>query len=94
MDDVDADEFQASDGFNAKGYNLDFWLTPASLYRFTEFGKAMGGTDDMTVLELAEYLATCGEALVVAVGHRPDEKNPERVYLDIDNPVPLSAYQG
>lgn len=91
MSDVSSEDFAASDGFNKGGYELSFYLTPKSLFRFTEFGKGMGGSDDMNVQELAEFLATCGEALVVEVTEGTSRKG--RTYLNIDNPVPLSQYQ-
>lgn len=90
MTDVDAETFAASDGFKKGGYELSFYLTPASLFRFTEFGKGMGGSNDMTVQELAEFLATCGEPLVVSVSEGTSKKG--RTFLQIDDPVPLSAY--
>lgn len=91
MEDVDKEAFAASDGFSDK-YELTFYLTPKSLYRFTEFGKAMGGSDDMNVQELAEFLATCGEEFVVTASTGTSKKGRE--YLQIDDPIPLSAFQG
>jgi hypothetical protein len=93
LEDVDREEFAASDGFRDSGYELQFWITPASLYRFTEFGKGMGASDEMSIPEMAEYLATCGEQLVVEVRNEPSQKDPSRSFMRIDNPVPLSAYQ-
>lgn len=94
LSDVDEEAFAESDGFRKDGYELQFWLTPSSLYRFTEFGKAMGGSDDATVQELAEYLADCGEAFVVTVKHEASQKDPSRQFMRIDDPIPLSAFQG
>lgn len=90
LSDVDDEAFAASDGFKASGYELDFWLTPASLYRFTEFGKALGASEDMSIPEMAEFLANCGEPFCVEVSSGISEKN--RPYLNIDNPTPLSEY--
>jgi hypothetical protein len=92
LEDVDMEAFQASDGFK-DGYDLSFWLTPASLYRFTEFGKALGASDDLSVPEMAEYLATCGEAFVIQAKQEADEKNPKRIYLRFDNPTSLAEHE-
>ena len=91
MTDVDSEEFAASDGFNSKGYELTFYLTPNSLYRFTEFGRALGASEDMSIPEMAEYLATSGEEFVVEVGRGTSKKGRE--FMTIDNPIPLSQFQ-
>jgi hypothetical protein len=90
--DVDMEAFEGSDGFK-DGYELQFWLTPASLYRFTDFGKALGASDDLSVPEMAEYLATCGEAFVIQASTQADDKNPKRQYLRLDNPISLAEYE-
>jgi hypothetical protein len=90
MSDVDADEFAASDGFSKGGYELSFYLTPASLYRYTEFGKALGASDDMSVPEMSEFLANCGEEFVVEVSLGTSKKG--RQFLQIDNPISMAAY--
>ena len=92
LEDVDREAFDASDGFK-DGYDLAFWLTPASLYRFTDFTKALGASDDLSVPEAAEFLATCGEAFVIQAKQEADEKNPKRVYLRLDNPISLAEYE-
>jgi len=94
LNDVDAEAFAASDGFRKDGYELQFWLTPASLYRFTEFGKAMGASDDMTVQDMAEYLASCGNEFVVTAKSEASQKDPNRSFLRIDDPIPLSQFNG
>lgn len=94
MSDVDAEAFAASDGFKKDGYDLQFWLTPASLYRFTEFGKTLGASEDQSIPEMAEHLATCGEAFIIEARQEPNEKNPKQNFLRLDNPIALSEYQG
>jgi hypothetical protein len=74
LSDVDEEAFAESDGFDKDGYSLGFYLTPKSLYRFTEFGKAMGGSDDMSIPELAEYLASCGNEFCVTASHGVSKK--------------------
>lgn len=91
LSDVDEEAFAQSDGFKANGYELDFWLTPASLYRFTEFGKALGASEDMSIPEMAEFLANSGEPFAVQVSSGVSDKT-NRPYLNIDNPIPLSEY--
>lgn len=90
MDDVDQEAFAASDGFRPKGYEISFYLTSQSLYRFAEFGKGMGASNDMNVQELAEYLATCGEEFVVEVSEQTGRRGGK--FLQLDNPVPMSTY--
>lgn len=92
MQDVDADELQAAGGPNFKG-QVTFFLTPNSLYRFTEFGKGLGASDDLNIMELAEWIASSGEAFVVEARHESSDQNPDRVFLRLDNPTPLSQYQ-
>ena len=92
LDDVDSEAFASSDGFKS-GYEVQFWLTPASLFRFTDFGKALGASEDLSVPEMAEYLATCGEAFIIQAKSEADERNPKRVYLRLDNPMSLAEYE-
>jgi hypothetical protein len=92
MTDVDEEAFAASDGLSGRSDELSFYLTPKSLYRFTEFGKAMGATDDMSIPEMAEYLATCGNEFVVTGSTQTSARG--RQYFNIDDPIPLSAFQG
>lgn len=91
LNDVSESELTASGGlpFNSE---LTFYLTPNSIWRFTEFGKALGASDDLNVLELAEWMADSGESFVVELNHQPNERNPERPYVRVDNPMPLSVY--
>lgn len=91
MDDVDAEELAAAGGANFKG-EITFFLTPNSLYRFTEFGKGLGASDDLNIPELAEWLADSGEPFVVEARHEAAQDNPERVFMRLDNPTPLSQY--
>ena len=92
MDDVDSDDFAASDGFK-DSYILEFWLTADSLYRFTDFGKGMGASEDYSVPEMAEWLASCGEPFVIKATNEPSSRNPERSFLNLDDPIPLSIFQ-
>jgi len=92
LTDVDSEAFAASDGLEGRKDELTFWLTPKALYRFTEFGKAMGASEDMTVQEMAEYLATCGNEFAVTAKNAVSKNG--KPYLQIDDPIPLSAFQG
>lgn len=89
--DVDQEAFEASSGFRSSGYKVTFWMTPAALYRYTEFAKGMGAPGGISIPEAAEYLATCGEPFVVSVTNREDGKGG--VFVDLDDPVPLSVFQ-
>lgn len=93
MDDVDSDELAAAGGPQFKG-EVTFWLSPKALWMFTEFAKGMGASDDLNVLEAAEWLADSGEPFVVSGTHEPNDRNPDRPYFRLQNPVPLSQFKG
>jgi hypothetical protein len=93
LDDVDEEELAASGGVPFKG-EVTFWLSPKALWMFTEFGAGMGASDQLNVLELAEWLADCGEPIVFQGNHEPNEKNPERPFFKLQNPVPQASFQG
>jgi hypothetical protein len=93
LDDVDADELNGAGGANFKG-DITFWLSPKALWMLTEFGKQMGASDELTVMELLEWLADCGEPIVFQGTHEPNEKNPDRPFFRLQNPVPQSSFQG
>jgi len=70
------------------GFNLDFWMSPDARFRFTDFGKAQGASDDLNLMELAEWLVGEGnKPFLIRNKHRPDEDNPEVVYNNFDSPV-------
>lgn len=95
MDDVDQDALEAAGGLNGKNgeHKLTFYLSPKSLFMFTEFGQGMGASDDLNIPEMAAWLAECGEPLVVTGKHEPNERNPERPFFRIDGAIPLSKFQ-
>ena len=93
LDDVDEEELAASGGPSFKG-EVTFWLSPKALWMFTEFAKGMGASDEMNVMEAAEWLADCGEPIVFTGTHEPNEKNPERPFFRLQNPVPQASFQG
>jgi hypothetical protein len=93
MDDVDAEALAAAGGANFKG-ECTFWLSPKALWMFTEFAEGMGASNELNVLEAAEWLADCGEPIVFQGNHEPNEKNPDRPFFKLQNPVPLSKFQG
>lgn len=93
LDDVDPEQIAEAGGANFKG-ECTFWLSPKALWMITEFGRQMGASDEMNVMELIEWLADCGEPIVFQGTHEPNEKNPDRPFFRLQNPVPLSAFQG
>jgi hypothetical protein len=90
LDDVDAEELEAAGGIPDKDFTIDFWMSPDARYRFTEFGKAMGHSDDLNLIELAEALATSGEEFQVSITHEPRQDDPTKSRMRIDNAAPLS----
>lgn len=93
LEDVDADQLAEAGGANFKG-EVTFWLSPKALWMFTEFGKQMGASDELGVMELMEWLSESGEPIVFQGTHEPNEKNPDRPFFRLQNPVPLSAFKG
>jgi hypothetical protein len=93
LDDVDQEQLNEAGGPNFKG-ECTFWLSPKALWMITEFGKQMGASDELNVMELIEWLGDCGEPIVFQGTHEPNDRNPERPFFRLQNPVPLSAFQG
>lgn len=91
-DDVDADQLAEAGGLPDKEFTIDFWMSPDARWRFTEFGKSMGGSDDLNLIELAEHVATCQEVFTIQAKHEPNEKDAEAPpYVRWDNPVGPNA---
>lgn len=88
-DDVDTDALEAAGGLPDKEFSLDFWMSPDARYRFTDFGKAMGHSDSLNLLELAEALGTANEPFLIEVSSQADDKDPNKFYTRFDNPAPL-----
>lgn len=66
---------------------IDFWMSPDARYRFTEFAKTLGASDDLNIVEAAEHVAGCGNTFLIDAKHRTSEKDPNQVFVDWDNPV-------
>lgn len=92
-DDVDEDALAAFGGqekVSEKEFNLDFWMSPDARFRFTDWGKAMGHDPNMSLLELAEALATSGEPFLIEAKSEPDQNDPEKIWTRFDNPAPAA----
>lgn len=95
-EDVDADLLAEAGGLptddkgSPKKFTMDFWMSPDARFRFTDFGKAMGHSDQLNLLELAEALATSGDQFLIEAKHSPG-KNEGDVYVNFDNPAPLQG---
>lgn len=89
-DDVDQDALSNAGGLPNKEFNLDFWMSPEARYRFTDFGKAMGASDDLNLLELAEWLITENQPFTIQCKQEADSQNPEKFYTRFDNPTSAS----
>lgn len=89
-DDVDAEALDAAGGLPDKGFNLDFWMSPDARYRFTDFTKALGISDDLNLLEAAEALVDLNEPFLIEAKQEPSERDPEAVYMRYDNPTTVS----
>lgn len=92
-DDVDQEELAASlDGkqLSDKKFTFDFWMSPGAMFRFTNFTKAMGLSDELNLLEQAEALGTGGEPFLIEVKHEPRQDDPTKMRMVLDNPTPLA----
>lgn len=88
LDDVDTDDLETAGGVPEKEFALDFWMSPDARYRFTEFAKAMGVSEELNLIEAAEAVIGAGPFQIEAK-QETDEKDPEKVYTRFDNPAPL-----
>lgn len=86
-DDIDQDELAAAGGLPDKEFNLDFWMSPDARYRFTDFGKAMGASDDLNLIELASWLIENNQPFSIEQKKQQDESDPEKFYTRFDNPT-------
>jgi hypothetical protein len=89
LGDVDLNDMPADAELGSKEYNYDFWMSPDARYRFTDFGKAMGHSDDLSLLELAEAIATSGAPFSIELKHEPNEDPTKPPFMRFDNPAPL-----
>lgn len=86
-EDVNAEELEAAGGLPDKEFALDFWMSPDARYRFTEFAKAMGVGEDLTIVEAAEALAGSGQPFMIQAKREADQNDPEKFYTRFDNPT-------
>jgi len=94
LGDVDQDELNALEGNPLdKTRDLTYYLSPNALFMLTDLVKSLGGSDQMTIMESIEWLAGVGEPIVVQITHEPNERNPERPFVRINNAVAATAYE-
>jgi hypothetical protein len=87
-EDVDADALEAAGGLPTdKEFYLDFWMSPDARWRFTEFGKTLGGPTDVNLIELAEWIAGSVQPFLIQVKQEAAQDNPEQIYVRFDNPT-------
>jgi len=93
-DDVDQEALQeslaAGKPLAERTFTMDFWMSPEARYRFTNFTKAMGISDDLNLLEQAEELATAGVPFLIEVKQEVDSRDATKSYTRYDNPAPLA----
>lgn len=86
-DDVDADALDAAGGLPDKEFAIDFWMSPDARWRFTEFAKSMGVSEELNIIEAAEELAGSGKPFLIQAKQEAGTDNPEAIYTRFDNPV-------
>lgn len=97
-EDVDGQALADAGGLPDKEFTIDFWMSPDARWRFTEFAKAQGASDDLSLIETAEWLVTEGnKPFLIEASHQVkqgDENKPaeeQTIYVRFDNPA---AYNG
>lgn len=86
-DDVDTEALEFAGGIPDKEYAVDFWMSPDARYRFTEFAKSMGVSEELNLIEAAEELAGSGQPFIIQATQGTSEKNPDAIFVNFDNPV-------
>lgn len=90
-DDVDQDQLAAAGGLPDKEFTLDFWMSPDARYRFTDFGKAMGATDDLNLIELASWLIEADKPFTIQAkqtqSDRTEADGSPIFFTNFDNPT-------
>jgi hypothetical protein len=86
-DTVDAEALAAAGGIPDKQYNMDFWMSPDALFRFTDFAKVQGVSESANLMEALEEVGTNGQPFTIEVKHQQDQNDPNKVYLRFDNPT-------
>lgn len=90
-EDVDQEALQAAGGLPEKEYTIDFWMSENSRFRFTEFGKGQGASDQLNLVELAQWLVTEGnKPFLITCKHEADQQDASKMYMRLDNPTPIS----
>lgn len=90
-DDVDAQELEASSGIR-DSYDCEMWMTPNSLWRFTELAQGLGAEPSMNIPASAEFIVNCGEPVVFELKHQEGKNG--NIFVKLENPVPLSKWEG
>lgn len=94
MSDVDQEALQDEQVQKAlqRDYFVDFWMSPDARWRFTDFGKAMGLSDELDILTMGEELVKLGEPFLMQGKNEQSDRDPEQFFFRLDNPAPLSTY--
>lgn len=94
LSDVDVDALESAGKAREREYTIDFWMSPDARWRFTEFCKSLGISDEQDLISMAEELVSKNEPFMLECRHEQNQDKPEEVYARLDNPAPLSAFQG
>lgn len=88
-DDVDAGELETAGGMPDKDFTIDFWMSPDARWRFTEFATSMGASDQLNLMECAEWLATEAGEFQIEVKHETSDDG-KTTFMRLDSPAPLA----
>lgn len=99
--DVDLEALEAAGGIpQDRTFTLDFWMSPEARFRFTNFTRSCGISEELMILEAAQELGESGQLFTIECKHEPvldkdtgqpviNEDGTPRVRVVWDNPVGL-----
>jgi hypothetical protein len=103
-DDVDMELLDAAGGLPLKDgsgkereFYYDFWMSPDARFRFTDFVKAMGISDQLNLIEAAQELANLGTPFLLEAKHEypkdagGNDDLTKQPFLRWDNPTALEG---
>lgn len=103
-DDVDMEQLAEADGLPIKDsagkereFYYDFWMSPDARYRFTDFVKSMGISDQLNLIEAAQELSNSGKPFLLECRHEypkdagGNDDLTKPPYLRWDNPTAIEG---
>lgn len=81
LDDVDAEALEAAGGLPKKTFSYTWWMSEEARFRFADFGRSLGKSDDLGIVELAEEIGSEMPVFKVQVKHEQrQDKNGQALF--------------